>query len=312
MRAVAVRAWLWVRLAVAVGVLAVLAWRLGVGAFADGVRVLTGVSVLAALGIGLLTTLCCAARWRLIARRLELRLPLSAAVTDYYRSLLLNAVLPAGVLGDVHRGLRHGRLTGDVGKGMRAVVLERFAGQVILVVGAFAVLVVLPLPTPRFEVPVAAAFAAAVLVVLAGLAVAAPRWRGRLTVRCRSMVGAVLTDTRRGLLARGAWPAVTALSVLALSGHVTLFVVAAKLAGSSASVAQLVPLVVLALFAMALPLNVGGWGPREAATTVAFAAAGLPAQQGLTTAVAYGVLALVACLPGVLVLGIGIRGVRRG
>jgi hypothetical protein len=35
---------------------------------------------------------------------------------------------------------------------------------------------------------------------------------------------------------------------------------------------------------------------------VAFAAAGLGAAQGLTTAVVYGVLSLIACLPGAVVL----------
>lgn len=85
-------------------------------------------------------------------------------------------------------------------------------------------------------------------------------------------------------------------------GHVVLFVVAARAAGSSASVGQLVPLVVLALLVMAVPINVGGFGPREAFLAVAFGAAGLGAAQGLTTAVVYGVLAMVASLPGVVVL----------
>ena len=53
---------------------------------------------------------------------------------------------------------------------------------------------------------------------------------------------------------------------------------------------------------MALPLNIGGWGPREGVTAVAFGAVGLGAAQGLTTAVVYGVLSLIACLPGAVVL----------
>ena len=56
------------------------------------------------------------------------------------------------------------------------------------------------------------------------------------------------------------------------------------------------------MLAMALPLNIGGWGPREGVTAVAFGAVGLGAAQGLTTAVVYGVLSLIACLPGAVVL----------
>ena len=39
------------------------------------------------------------------------------AVAAYYRSQFLNTTLPGGVLGDVHRGVRHGRDAGDVGRG---------------------------------------------------------------------------------------------------------------------------------------------------------------------------------------------------
>jgi glycosyltransferase 2 family protein len=52
---------------------------------------------------------------------------------------------------------------------------------------------------------------------------------------------------------------------------------------------------------MVLP-SVGGWGPREGAAAWAFGAAGLGAEQGITTAVVYGVMVLVACLPGAAVL----------
>jgi hypothetical protein len=53
---------------------------------------------------------------------------------------------------------------------------------------------------------------------------------------------------------------------------------------------------------MALPLSIGGWGPREGVAAWAFAAAGLTAAAGVTTAVIYGVLALVATLPGAVLL----------
>ena len=57
----------------------------------------------------------------------------------------------------------------------------------------------------------------------------------------------------------------------------------------------------LVLLAAALP-NIGGWGPREGMTAWAFAAAGLGASLGVATAVVYGVMVLVASLPGAAVL----------
>ena len=49
-------------------------------------------------------------------------------------------------MGDVHRGISHGRDVSDVGRGLRAVVWERFAGQVVQVVLTVAVLLALPSP----------------------------------------------------------------------------------------------------------------------------------------------------------------------
>jgi hypothetical protein len=63
----------------------------------------------------------------------------------------------------------------------------------------------------------------------------------------------------------------------------------------------LLPLALLVLLAGALP-NVGGWGPREGVAGWAFAAAGLGAPAGIATSVAFGVMALVASLPGAVVL----------
>lgn len=292
-------------------ILAVLLWRLGTGAFLDGVRRIDGVTLLAALGIGLLTTVFSAWRWCLVARGLRIRLPLGPAVADYYRSLFLNAALPGGVLGDVHRAVRHGRSAGDVGRGVRAVVLERVAGQVVLIAVGVALLFARPsmaLEQTRHLAHrvTATPGAVPVLAAVCGLALAfavGRRLRGAPgTSRWHRAVRSALGEARRGLLARGSWPGVAVSSVVVLAGHLGMFLLAARAAGSTAPVTELVPLMVLALIAMALPLNVGGWGPREGVTAWAFGAAGLGAGQGLTVAVVYGVLTFAASLPGIGVL----------
>src|SRR5262245_20024651 len=124
------RAWRWARPLSGAGILAVVGWRLGGGPFLAGVRVIDGPTLAVALAVGVLTTVLSAWRWSLVARSLGLRLGLREAVADYYRSLFLNAVLPSGVLGDVHRAVQHGREAGDVARAVKAVVLERCAGQV--------------------------------------------------------------------------------------------------------------------------------------------------------------------------------------
>ena len=93
-------------------------------------------------GVAVLTTVGAAWRWRLVAGRLEAGLTLPSAVAACYRSQFLNVSLPGGVLGDVGRGVRHGRRVDDVGRGLRTVAWERASGQVVLVVLTVSVLLV--------------------------------------------------------------------------------------------------------------------------------------------------------------------------
>ncbi|MYV40543.1 UPF0104 family protein, partial [Streptomyces sp. SID1328] len=156
---------------VGVLILGVLLWRLGTGPLVDGLRRIDTATVLAALGIGAVTTVFSAWRWQLTARGLGIRLPLGAAVADYYRALFLNAALPGGVLGDVHRAVRHGQSAGDIRRAVKAVVLERVAGQLALALCGAALLLTLPSPVRdglrTAAVPVALAGAGALAVVLA-------------------------------------------------------------------------------------------------------------------------------------------------
>jgi glycosyltransferase 2 family protein len=140
----------WGRFAGSALVFAVLVWRLGTGPFLDGLRTIDGGALAGAAGIALLTTVCYAWRWRIVAVGLGLDLSLPAAVAAYYRSLFLNATLPGGIVGDVHRGASHGRDVSDVGHALRAVAWERFAGQVVQVLLTVVVLLAMPSPVQAF------------------------------------------------------------------------------------------------------------------------------------------------------------------
>jgi uncharacterized membrane protein YbhN (UPF0104 family) len=300
----------WVRALGGVVILALLLPRVGTAAFLDGVRRVDAPALALAFAVGVLTTVCSAWRWCLVARGLGLSLRLRDAITDYYRALFVNAALPGGVFGDVHRAVRHGREAGDVGRGMRAVALERCAGQIVLVAVGGAVLVV---QFPSMLVGLGAVGAVAVVacaaVLTALLLRRAPAGRApvqRTLARRRSRwAGAVRVfgaDARRGLLTRRTWPGVLGTSVVVLGGHLATFAIAAHAAGSAVPLVRLVPLMLLALMAMTLPVNIGGWGPREGVTAWAFGASGLGAAHGVTIAVLYGVFALVASLPGAALL----------
>ena len=94
------------------------------------------------------------------------------------------------------------------------------------------------------------------------------------------------------------WPQVTLASVLVVAGHTATFVIAARVAGCTAPLGELVALLMVVQTAVVIPLSIGGWGLREGAAAWAFAAAGLGAATGVTVATLYAVLMLTAVSPG--------------
>jgi uncharacterized membrane protein YbhN (UPF0104 family) len=296
--------------------LGVLLWRLGTAPVVHGIRTVDGWSLAAATCVALGTTVCSAARWRLVAAALEVPIGLRDAVGACYRAQFLNVTLPGGVLGDVHRGVRHGRGAGTVGRSLRAVGWERGAGQAVQL--ALAAVAIVALPSALG--PWVRGLGAAALVTLLVTAVLASRakgyagrsrWVGVLGADLRSLLSARAQGAGRAPAAR-----VVLLSVAVVVGHVATFALAARATASPlapVSLAELVPVALLVLVASALPVNIAGWGPREGAAAWAFAASGWGAAQGLATAVAYGVLVFVASLPGAAVLGRELtRGPARG
>jgi glycosyltransferase 2 family protein len=292
----------WLRVTGGLAILAVLVWRVGTGPFLHGLRAVDGPALVAACGIGVVTTVCAAWRWRQVAAGLGVRLPPRGAVAAYYRSQFLNTALPGGVLGDVHRAFRHGRDIDDVGLGVRAVILERTAGQVVQLALAVAVLATFPSPVRSSMPAVLAGLGLALAGLgLAGVGLAARRGAG-LARLVRSVGAQVWAQVRAGLLADRAWVGIVVVSAVVVTGHLATFLVAARAAGSAVPLTRLVPLTLLALLAMGVPVNMAGWGPREGVAAWAFGAAGLTASQGVATAVTYGVLVFVASLPGAAVL----------
>ncbi|MEV4412342.1 lysylphosphatidylglycerol synthase transmembrane domain-containing protein [Catellatospora sp. NPDC049609] len=300
------RAWAWARLLGGLSILALLVWQVGTGPFLDGVRGIDRSALAAAFGISMLTTVCCAWRWSLVAGVLGVRLPLGRAVAAYYRAQFLNTTLPGGVAGDVHRAVRHGLDISDVRLAVHAVVAERSIGLAVQVTATLVLLAVFPSPVRPYLPPVLAVLVALALGVwLATRALTRTRPAAdpaRLGGRLRDRLHAAVAGLRAAPFTRRAWAGIVAASALGVVGHLVLFLLAARTAGATAPLTLLVPLTQLALLAMALPVSFAGWGPREGVAAWAFGAAGMTATQGVTTAVTYGVLVLVAALPGAAVL----------
>lgn len=302
------RRWNWraiARYGIAIALLVLLGARVGSTAFARGFDSLSVSIILEAFVLTAFSTCCAALRWRAVAHQLDVPLPAGRAVAAYYRSQLLNSLLPGGVIGDAHRAVVHGRDVDDVGGAARAVFWERAIGQVVQAIVTIAVLAIMPSPG-RHLVPVLA-------VIVGGALVATWRMRrvrrrgSRLTTRIAGMVGSDL----RSVLGQPVLPLLVVTSLGIVVSHVALFVLVARAVDPAVPIHVLVPLAVIVLIAAGIPLSVGGWGLREGAAAWAFAAAGIGASVGVAASVTYGVVSLVAVMPGAVLLGIDLLRRRR-
>lgn len=101
--------------------------------------------LLVALLISVFQVMLSAWRWQLTARLIQVPMRFSYALREYYLALLVNQLLPGGVLGDAGRAHRHARQSASTGRAWRAVIIERVSGQVALALFTLMALLLSPL-----------------------------------------------------------------------------------------------------------------------------------------------------------------------
>lgn len=271
------------------GLLGLTLWWLDLDELGAALRGAEGGWLVAALVLFVPQVLLVAWRWSFTARRLGVALPLGAAWREYYVSMLLNSVLPGGVVGDVTRAVRHARGSEHpLGPVARAVVVERAAGQVVqwlvLLVGAAA-----------WGLGDLLTAAVLTMLVAGAVAVVIAVGPGRSLVRVRH-------ELRAALLEEGALAVQLLTSLGSLLLLVGMFWACAMAVGSTLSLAAALVVVPWILAATVLPITVGGWGVRELSAAALFPLAGLPAAEGAASSVLFGAMSLVSVLPGLVPL----------
>lgn len=282
-----------VRFAISGILLVAISRVLDYGEVFERLRALDGNWVALGLGISVVQVVLLAWRWRFTAGRLGIDLPLRTAVREYYLSILLNQLLPGGVSGDVSRAWRQTRSPAPAGPTVRAVILERASGQLVMTSVALMSLLALPMSSGITWTAVGLVG----LVTAAAVGVRAAR-----RAAPDSLMGRTWADTHEGLLAPGALPIQFASGLLAVASYIGLFLVAARAIGVDTEIGLLLPLVAPVLMTMLIPVTVAGWGIREGAAAALWSFVGLTPEDGVAISVAYGLLVLVSSAPGVLAL----------
>lgn len=235
-----------------------------------------------------------ALRWRLTCAQLGLPIARQKAIGQYYVSMLCNLTLPGGVLGDAGR-VWHNRGQAGLASSAAAVVLERFAGQLAMVL-AFVVGLVWLLRATALTHPLWWIGA----IVLIGAAyylsprLPRPAWLTRVT----TWVSA-------------AWfaPEVRAqqfsLTLLILICNLLAFYACAQAVGASLTAGVALLVLPATLLVMALPVSVAGWGVREAGAALIWPIAGIASDAAVAASVAYGMVATASALPGLWWIRLG-------
>jgi glycosyltransferase 2 family protein len=296
------------RLGVSAALLAGLLHALDAGAILGRLGRMDPAWAAAALGLSVTQVALLAWRWRFTARRLGIPLSYRTALEEYYLGVLLNQLLPGGVLGDVSRAWRHARGS-DPGTpasrapgaatAVRGVILERASAQVVMTAVALASTVLLLL-APAGGAPLLLGSGIALIFTLGG---AGLLLRGLRPLPARdSLAGRIWSDAREAVLAPGALAVQLFTGALAVGTYIAVFLAAARAVGVGTPLPLLLPLVAPILMTMLIPVSIAGWGLREGAAAALWGAVGLSVTDGVLTSMAYGVLVLVSSLPGTVIL----------
>ncbi|MCB8887720.1 flippase-like domain-containing protein [Halomonas malpeensis] len=286
---------------ISVALLGAVALWVDPGEVMQEVRRLSPWWVVLALGISVLQVMLSAWRWRFTAGLLGVPLRFRYALREYYLALLINQLVPGGVVGDAGRAHRHARQTGSRGSAWRAVVLERASGQV-----AVALLVVVALAlSPLWHQALGATGLLVAITMLMGVAAIVAllvAWLGRAG---RSWLPrwcfAFGRDLRRSLLRRRVWYWQLCSSLAIVMSYGLVMVCAARAIGVELATVDILALTPPLLLAMLVPLSIAGWGLREGAAASVWLFVGLPSAQGVAISLAYGVLVMLSSLPGIWV-----------
>ncbi|MEQ8657664.1 MAG: lysylphosphatidylglycerol synthase transmembrane domain-containing protein [Hyphomicrobiales bacterium] len=248
-----------------------------------------------------LQTVLSAMRWQLTAAQLGIRLPKLHALREYYLAQMVNQAVPGGVVGDAARAVRSRDQVGLMGSG-QAVIFERLAGQIAMFVTmAFAFLATLLAPG-GLQWPVWLAPPVLLVILIGTLSplvfFMATRLPGRIGASLRGLGQSLV----KALASRDVLARQIALSFGTTFCNLVAFAFCAQAVGVTLQPIIVLALVPLILFTMLIPLTISGWGVREGAAAALLPLAGASASEGFAASVAFGLVLLVAVLPGFLAL----------
>lgn len=293
------------KIAVSVGLLALLATRVDMGALGDRIVHADRPTLLLAGVIFLASNFVGALQWRTLLRAAGVEVAFGRVLAYYFQGLFFGLFLPASVGADVSRVYDTTKHTGDFGGSIAATVMDRLVG--FYSIGTMAVLALLAgidqLPPAPILVPIIGFAAVNVVVFLALVSRRISDMLVRLTERLplrggREWAAGVvrllhLLGRRPGLLA---WVFVLSLIVqvmrIVVHYHVSLAM------GIDLGLRDFFVIIPVLAVLVALPISFGGIGVRESASVELFSHVGLQPADAVAMQLTTFLLSIVVNLPG--------------
>jgi hypothetical protein len=279
-------------------VLAVILSRVSVGDIVARAAGGNPLYLAAVLALALLSFVLVALRWRLLARSLDLIVPVGVAVRAQFVAMFGGQVLPSAIGIDVLRGWAVTPHAGDVSRVVASLMADR------LVALFAACLLALPSLGGLVGPPVLAGWVG-------------PSWVARLLGPAAVLAagGALLAFTVGLRRLEGVAPRSRPIGLaigMALGTHATAVMMAVLAAAAYRVDSSLIlwfSVIPVSIIVSAIPVSLNGWGVREGAIVVLAGPLGVPAPEALLVSMTLGVLSMLASLPGAVVL---LRGRGRG
>ncbi|MHA6346030.1 lysylphosphatidylglycerol synthase transmembrane domain-containing protein [Roseivivax sp. CAU 1761] len=244
-------------------------------------------------------TVLSALRWKVTAGRLGQKFTARGAISEYYLAQIVNQSLPGGMVGDASRAVRARHHAGLL-RASQAVVFERLAGQAMV----FAVMTASFLwtwSTPGGLYWPVWAQSIVMPLIVGGLCVPVVFWFTSLLPgpQKRALDDLWYAITVSLISRKVLWKQVL-LSIATTICNLAAFAFCARATGTELSLAAVTGIVPLILFTMLIPVSISGWGLREGAAATLLPIAGATSSAGLAASVAFGLIFILAVLPGVI------------
>ena len=289
-----------VKAAVSLTLLALIGRQVDLQGMATALAAIPPAALVAALILQLASNCVAAGRWHLIMRRLGMPGSFAFYLQSFFKGALFNQGLPSSIGGDGLRILDVARLAGRREDAVIGVFIDRFVGLAGLVLlNLVALLVNRTLLPDRVALPLLA------LLALLTVTLAALFFLARIDLfRQGRLLGFLgrLSDRYRQVYATA--PAMTLQTGLSLLTHLlamAAFAVLGNAAGLHYPLQVYLALVPPAVLLTILPVSLAGWGIREGAMVGLFLLVGADKSVVLTFSIVYGLVNLIASLPGLAV-----------